>query len=376
MSETTRFKKNDYVIAKTDDFPDGAQGEIIDFRRHDTQAYIHFINQDKRLDRWVDIGTLRLNPDQINVNSKNKKSHDNSDEEQPELIKFEEVHKEITKIRNIDMITIGNYTMRTWYFSPFPYPYFEMDHIYMCEHCFTYFASEKDLQDHIHELNETYPPGREIYRDGNLSIYELKGKNQKIPCQNLCLLSKLFLDHKTLFYDVEGFEFYVLCECDNSGSHLAAYFSREIKSSQGNILACITTLPPFQKKGYGHLLISLAYELAKRQKRSGGPETPLSDLGKIAFKTYWRYAIVNALKKGENQISSIDDIVVETAIDRKDIIKTLKKLNLVRERNDEFKLIASKEKWKDVCSQPEFNQPKMTVKSNLLIWIPKEEDET
>lgn len=39
-------------------------------------------------------------------------------------------------------------------------------------------------------------------------------------CQNLCLLSKLFLDHKTLYYDVDPFLFYVLCERDSSGYHL------------------------------------------------------------------------------------------------------------------------------------------------------------
>jgi hypothetical protein len=38
--------------------------------------------------------------------------------------------------------------------------------------------------------------------------------------QNLCLLSKLFLDHKTLYYVVDRFLFYVLCERDSSGYHL------------------------------------------------------------------------------------------------------------------------------------------------------------
>ena len=33
-------------------------------------------------------------------------------------------------------------------------------------------------------------------------------------CQNLCLLAKLFLDHKTLYFDVEPFLFYVLTERD------------------------------------------------------------------------------------------------------------------------------------------------------------------
>jgi hypothetical protein len=42
----------------------------------------------------------------------------------------------------------------------------------------------------------------------------------KTYCQNLCLLSKLFLDHKTLYYDVDPFLFYVLCERDAHGYHL------------------------------------------------------------------------------------------------------------------------------------------------------------
>lgn len=31
-------------------------------------------------------------------------------------------------------------------------------------------------------------------------------------CQSLCLLSKLFLDHKTLYFDVDTFIFYILVE--------------------------------------------------------------------------------------------------------------------------------------------------------------------
>ena len=38
------------------------------------------------------------------------------------------------------------------------------------------------------------------------------GMNSKTYCRNLCLLSKLFLDSKTMFYDVEPFWFYVLIE--------------------------------------------------------------------------------------------------------------------------------------------------------------------
>lgn len=69
------------------------------------------------------------------------------------------------------------------------------------------------------------PPATEIYRnnhtidddDVQLSVFEVDGLVSKIYCQNLCLLAKLFLDHKTLYYDVEPFLFYVLTRNDAKG---------------------------------------------------------------------------------------------------------------------------------------------------------------
>lgn len=52
----------------------------------------------------------------------------------------------------------------------------------------------------------------------------------QVYCQNLCLLAKLFLDHKTLYFDVEPFLFYVMTENDNHGCHIIGYFSKVSKS--------------------------------------------------------------------------------------------------------------------------------------------------
>ena len=60
-------------------------------------------------------------------------------------------------------------------------------------------------------------PGRTAVAHPPLSVYEVDGCTDKIYCQNLCLLSKLFLDHKTLYFDVEPFLFYVFCEDDAEG---------------------------------------------------------------------------------------------------------------------------------------------------------------
>ena len=48
----------------------------------------------------------------------------------------------------------------------------------------------------------------------------MDGRTAKGYCQNLCYLAKLFLDHKTLYWDVDLFLFYVMCECDERGAHI------------------------------------------------------------------------------------------------------------------------------------------------------------
>lgn len=54
----------------------------------------------------------------------------------------------------------------------------------------------------------------------------MDGSVHKIYCQNLCLMAKLFLDHKTLFFDVGPFMFYVMCQVDRNGAHIIGYFSK------------------------------------------------------------------------------------------------------------------------------------------------------
>lgn len=50
--------------------------------------------------------------------------------------------------------------------------------------------------------------------------------------QNLCLLAKCFLDHKTLYYDTDPFLFYVMTEYDSKGFHIVGYFSKVTQMMQ------------------------------------------------------------------------------------------------------------------------------------------------
>ncbi|MCL4120819.1 UNVERIFIED_CONTAM: hypothetical protein GTU68_056996 [Idotea baltica] len=164
----------------------------------------------------------------------------------------------ITRIKNIKMIELGKYRIKPWYFSPYPEEITHLDCNYICEYCLKYRKSRKCLERHLQKCPFRHPPGNEIYRKGTISFFELDGRKNKRYAQNLCLLAKLFLDHKTLYYDTDPFLFYVMTENDSRGFHIVGYFSKEKESSEDYNVACILTLPPYQRKGYGRLLIEFS----------------------------------------------------------------------------------------------------------------------
>lgn len=153
----------------------------------------------------------------------------------------------MTKIKNVEKIEIGKHTVDTWYYSPFPKSYHNIETMYWCEYCLSFFISRKELNRHIERCPLNHPPGDEIYREnigpGTLSMFELDGKTDATYCENLSYLSKLFLDHKNLVYNTEIFLYYVLCETDEEGSHIVGYFSKYKDNSNDINLSCILVLP-------------------------------------------------------------------------------------------------------------------------------------
>lgn len=222
----------------------------------------------------------------------------------------------------------SGWLVESWYYSPYPDEYDQVDTLYVCEYCLKYMRHAHTYQRHRSECSCRRPPGVEIYRHDSVSVFEVDGKLARVYCQNLCLLAKLFLDHKTLYYDVDPFLFYVICHTDEYGAHIVGYFSKE-KVSDYN-LACILCFPQFQQCGYGKFIISTSYELTKREGKTGSPEKPLSDLGKMAYRSYWTYVLMHLLSTGEAKSLSIQSMSVKTGIKVEDIISTLQSLDMIK----------------------------------------------
>ena len=70
---------------------------------------------------------------------------------------------------------------------------------------------------------------------------------------------------------------------------------QEKNSAEGHNVGCLLAFPHFRDCGIGTFLISLSYELTKRKGQVGGPEMPLSDLGRRAYIRFWKWKISSAL---------------------------------------------------------------------------------
>ncbi|XP_078671608.1 histone acetyltransferase KAT5-like isoform X2 [Branchiostoma floridae x Branchiostoma belcheri] len=281
----------------------------------------------------------------------------------------------ITRIKNIETIELGKYRIKPWYFSPYPPELTTISIVYICEFCLKYVKSRKCLERHRTKCTLRHPPGNEIYRKSTISFFEIDGRKNKMYSQNLCLLAKLFLDHKTLYYDTDPFLFYVMTEYDIKGFHIVGFFSKEKESTEDYNVACILTLPPYQRKGYGKLLIEFSYELSKFEGKTGSPEKPLSDLGLLSYRSYWSQTILEILvnlkpENGERPQITINEICELTSIRKEDVISTLQHLNLINYYKGQYIITLSQESI-DTHNRA-MAKRKIRIDAKCLHWTPKD----
>lgn len=384
------------------------QVEILNSRKNDVtleeEYYVHYLNKNSRLDEWITADSFVKHPSLFPKKSRKRRRKSEEDEMKTtqfnSFIKNESSGSNEIKIKNIDRIYLGNYLINTWYYSPYPEKFTCDGKMYLCPYCLNYMKKLNTLINHLFYCHLASPPGKIIYFDVDkksikqtnkmqneminsrtnfnnsnitnetlltttykqligskrigLSLFEIDGFTNNEYCQNLCLLAKFFIESKTLVFDISHFKFYVLCEVDEYlNHHIVGYFSKEKQSSNNYNLNCILVLPPFQKRGYGKFLISVSYEISVRDGIPGSPEKPLSDLGKISYRSYWAYVILKLLQEKVDSIPdisneninselgllrciSIDRISNITGICKEDVILTLNAFNMIQVLDGEY----------------------------------------
>lgn len=210
----------------------------------------------------------------------------------------------------------------------------------------------------------------------------------------MSLFAKLFLDTKSVFYDVTTFLYYLLVAHDPSpripntefgdeaasAGQVVGFFSKEKMSWDNNNLACILVFPPWQKQGLGQILMGASYEMSRREGRLGGPEkrafakafcessvnidfaTALSDLGRIAYIHYWSQTLARTiLACPSKRTLTVQDLREKTYIVPEDIIATLQAMDVLEQKKrggaeaviNKAKVRAWAETWKvDLTKTP------------------------
>ncbi|KAK1673959.1 acyl-CoA N-acyltransferase [Colletotrichum godetiae] len=277
-----------------------------------------------------------------------------------------------------------------------------LDRLYVCPMCFKYSKELVAWWGHVRMCERNgVVPGRKVYRhpkgrrlvrkeiarttgkktnvapkyteeyvtdEGEWSVWEVDGEQDVLFCQNLSLFAKLFLDNKSVFFDVRGFNYFLLVYTppapkptpnpvshqDPSQSqppppssppprpHIVGFFSKEKMSWDNNNLACILVFPPWQKKGLGALLMGVSYEISRREGVLGGPEKPISELGRKGYKRFWGGEVARWVLgcpsngRGGNDadpalLVDLEDCSRSTWIALEDCLATLKEMGVVVE---------------------------------------------
>lgn len=262
-----------------------------------------------------------------------------------------------------------------------------LNELYVCEYCFKYTSNSHEMQQHrvVCSYNVARPKvGKLLYRDDHTPylIREVRGFTDPLFCQNLCLFGKLFLDDKSVYYNIDHFNFYIVYGYDNdvnadpyTEQHFKpmGFFSKEMLAyDNDNNLACICVFPPFQRRHLGSLLIEFLYALAHVTpgQYHSGPEFPLSPYGKVSYLRFWSKKLASVItshfKPGLS--FSLNDISDFTGFRKEDILLTLEYMKLLKKdlRGNVKLLLGNLQEW-CTANNVDPNQEKSMMNTEYLL---------
>jgi len=302
---------------------------------------------------------------------------------------------------NVKQVVLGDLSFQTWYQSIYPEDLVSKDNdlLYVCRWCFRYSCDVDAYVKHTRTCEHRATPlGTQVYDHGGYSVWEIDGEEYKLFAQNISLFAKLFVDHKSVFFDVASFLFYILTFTDPDDPknyHILGYFSKEKLSWDANNLACILIFPPYQHKQLGKLLMGVSYKLSGWERDTGligGPEKPLSEMGQKSYVRFWEERLARYFltcshehddsdesqpqqQKGKNSKSSrkkhpqerisVQELGQATGMLAEDVITTLKSMGAAE---PDTKTPKSKQTQSYAETEEDNGQAVIIRKSKVLDW--------
>lgn len=82
----------------------------------------------------------------------------------------------------IKTVRFGEFDIDIWFQAPYPEEYSRVPdgRLWICEYCLKYMKSRFMASRHRMKCKMRHPPGDEIYRDGNVSVFEVDGRKNKV----------------------------------------------------------------------------------------------------------------------------------------------------------------------------------------------------
>ena len=145
-------------------------------------------------------------------------------------------------------------------------------------------------------------------------------------------------------------------------------------SWDNNNLACILIFPPWQRKGLGKILMGVSYELSKRESRIGGPEKPLSELGRKGYTKFWEARIARAILGMKTKTAMTVREIAETCwILPEDVLVVLQEVNVIApKKKADGSVIISKVRVRQWVSANNVDLTPPVDKDGFLEeWIPE-----
>lgn len=130
------------------------------------------------------------------------------------------------------------------------------------------------------------------------------------------------------------------------------------------------------RRGFGRVLIEFSYLLTRVERKTGSPEKPLSDMGLVSYRSYWRATLCKLLlqykdRHGQSRPPSVASMAQETGMTPDDIVFTLEALRfLVRDPvTKTYALRLDYDYIEEYVNKAE-QKAKITIDPERLGWTP------